>query len=69
VVWPVFLTQLDDLRLGQEATLYGDKASWKDGVRQQWEAVGGVSHPSSRRPAHTAPKSDQSRAGAERVDY
>ena len=35
------ITQLDDLLHGQETTLYGDKAYWKESDRQQWTADGG----------------------------
>ena len=36
------ITQLNDLLHGQETTLYGDKAYWKESDRQQWTADGGT---------------------------
>ena len=36
------ITQLDDLLHGQERTLFGDQAYWKQADKVQWEAAGGV---------------------------
>ncbi len=36
------ITQLDALLHGQETTLYGDKAYWKESDRQQWTRDGGA---------------------------
>jgi len=51
------ITQLEELLHGEESTLYGDQAYWKEADRQQFEAAG-VRYRMNRRPAGRQPLSD-----------
>jgi len=52
------ITQLDELLHGEERTLYGDQAYWKEADRQEFEAAG-VRYRVNRRPTGRQPLSER----------
>jgi IS5 family transposase len=52
------ITQLDDLLHGEESTIYGDQAYWKEADRQDFEASG-VRYRVNRRPPGKQPLSER----------